>query len=145
MLDFAPSKPGSWARTALPTSPLLLTLGLGLVRAFIHAAEGLPPFAVVESPRVALIVKLAKNAPLAYRPPDRKAVGGWRGGRPQPPLRPNWAITISIAVAMLPCMGCAADSEFGTTSENTQSRGDWHPARIIADAGSQDCKKKRGK
>ena len=41
---------------------------------FIHA-EGLP-FAVVESPRLALIVKLAKNAPLAYRPPDRKAVGG---------------------------------------------------------------------
>ena len=37
-------------------------------------------------------------------------------------------ITISIAVAM----GCAADSGFGTTSENTQSRGDRHPARIIA-------------
>ena len=41
---------------------------------FIHA-EGLP-FAVAESPRLALIAKLAKNASLAYRPPDRKAVGG---------------------------------------------------------------------
>ena len=28
--DFVPSKPGSWARTALPTAPLFLTLGLGL-------------------------------------------------------------------------------------------------------------------
>ena len=29
--DFEPSKPGSCARTALPTAPLFLTLGLGLV------------------------------------------------------------------------------------------------------------------
>ena len=29
--DFVPSKPGSWARTALPTPPLFPTSGLGLV------------------------------------------------------------------------------------------------------------------
>ena len=28
-LDFVPSKPGSWARTALPTAPLFLILGWG--------------------------------------------------------------------------------------------------------------------
>ena len=41
---------------------------------FIHA-EGLP-FRLSESPRLALIIKLAKSAPIAYKPPHRHAVSG---------------------------------------------------------------------
>ena len=43
--DFVLSKPGSWARTASPTAPLFLTLGLGLVSSCI------PGGAVVLLPR----------------------------------------------------------------------------------------------
>ena len=64
----------------------------------IHA-EGLP-FMLAESPRLALIIKLAKSAPIGYKPPYRKAVGGRlldlnytqvkskSMSRPQPPIRP---------------------------------------------------------
>ena len=41
---------------------------------FIHA-EGLP-FRLSESPRLALIIKLAKSAPIAYKPPHKMAVSG---------------------------------------------------------------------
>ena len=46
---------------------------------FIHA-EGLP-FQLSESPRLALIIKLAKSAPIAYKPPHRLAGARWRAGR----------------------------------------------------------------
>ena len=65
--SFTPSATAAFASQSSAT----LTMAIA---DFIHA-EGLP-FAVAESPRLALIVKLAKNASLAYRPPDRKAVGG---------------------------------------------------------------------
>ena len=65
--SFTPSATAAFASQSSAT----LTMAIA---DFIHA-EGLP-FAVADSPRLALIVKLAKNATIAYRPPDRKAVGG---------------------------------------------------------------------
>ena len=70
-------------------TPSALTMAIA---DFIHA-EGLP-FQLSESPRLALIIKLAKSAPIGYKPPHRAR---WRAGRrrrrrggrrPQPPIRP---------------------------------------------------------